>query len=930
MTEEANSQQPVFPPEIFEIIINNLAARPWTIVLTAEQGAALRSCSLTCKMFLPLARAHLLYRLAQLQFDDQDLDHLNQGASRHLPVNQFVDLWERKPFIKRYVQQLSLQLKNYTWPSIPEAELDRNTNSLLSLPSVKSIAISYSQAAGLVPKLSSSDQIGAMCIRLIDTYAAKKTLHTLIAKKMAELPFQQLFASGSLTTLSLDRCCMPPLTGPIIGIKSLTLRKMPLPVSTLSFFPDLEDLCIIRANITNCDNPANFSPPSFRLKSLVLDQCAENVYTNLDAFATSISTFFQYFYDKAEKQSVKPFSHLTKLFVVLANYSQFSVMEPILKDVAQTLRWFSFGGSITGIEVYVLTDDSRQFIAQEEDVTEALALKIANGTGAMAATCVEGLNVATQGGPNTAMTMTNDDSEYISQQPVFPLEIFEVIIDILAARPSTIALTKEQTTTLKACALVCKMFLNLARPHLYRFVEVTLETVTVRLPELRHLNDFVHLWERKPVIKQYVQQLSFQLQNLNWPALPSEAEFERYAHSLSSLPSVKIIAISYRQCRRASNAAQIPADIAKLSTSDRVGALFMRLIEACAARKTLHTLSCKKMAQLPYQQLFASVTLTTLSLDRCGVPPLTEPIRGLKSLTLRKMPLPVSTLSFFPDLDYLGIFRADITKCDRAASLPPPSFGLKTLDLDRCTYFNESGSLIASVSTFLQFYYDKAEEQGVKPFSHLTTLAAIVIQDDYSELSVFEPLLKDISGTLQSFTFGAFPPPQILTLDFIKHLHTETTTVSLRYQSMQWLDLSDDVNISFVTLVPLITSCYPSFPLDRILERFMTQNTSSQSSDSDSSDDHPLETGLKCWIQYFATLPSSLMGFTDIDKVDVYMVVNDAGHNVFIKDEGDMSDTFAQRIAASSGGMVATRLDGLNSAQGSRAQIMFYLACDEN
>ncbi|PPR03739.1 hypothetical protein CVT24_007387 [Panaeolus cyanescens] len=523
------------------------------------------------------------------------------------------------------------------------------------------------------------------------------------------------------------------------------------------------------------------------------------------------------------------------------------------------------------------------------------------------------------------MTMINDDSEFISKQPVFPQDIFEVVFDILAARPSPIALTKEQTTTLKACALVCKMFSSLARSHLYRLIEATLDMDPGLYPvETRRLDQVVELWEQAPVIKKYVQQLSFQLDGMMWSGLPSEAEFERYAPSFLSLPSVQSIAISYSQ--GSSNVGQITAPIPKLSTSDRVGSLFTRLIEACAARKTLHTLNCKKMAQLPYRQLFSSGTLTTLSLDRCGVLPLTEPVRGLKSLTLRKMPLPVSTLSFFPDLEYLCVLRANITKCDRPANLPPPSFGLKTLALDQCSYFKEHGSIVTSISTFFKYYYDKAEEQSLKPFGHLTSL--VVVLGDYSELSVLEPLLKDIGGTLQSFTFGVFPPTPIHTMDFMKHIHTPTTTVSLHYRSMQWLDLSDSINLSSVTLLPLITSCYPSFPLNHILERVMSQNTL-PAEDSDSSDDDSDETDLHSWLQYVATLPSLLSRFRGIKEVDIYVVVDDADYDVFIKEEGDMSDTFARMIAVGGGGMVATQLDRLDGAQGSRAQIMFYLACDD-
>lgn len=328
---------PVFPPEIFEAIISILAARPLIVALTEDQKSTLKRCALVSRFFLALSRAHL-FRLAEVGLDDDGEGRLDRLAS----------ILKATPSVQRAVQQISISLDAFTWPESSEADLQKRTDALLSLSDVRYIAVCYSNRRREgQERISAADEVGLFCTRLIKSHATKGTLDTLVVKKMSDIPYTMLFACPSLTTLSLDRCHpFPDLTEPIHTIRSLTWRKMDLPVSTLSYFPNLEVLRIIRADIKECSALAiaHMPAPSFQIRTLALEQCARYL-GGLGAFTASVTALLQYFYGKGEEKGVKPFDHLTTLSVILSGYAEFSVVTPLLRDVAGTLQSFSFGGA---------------------------------------------------------------------------------------------------------------------------------------------------------------------------------------------------------------------------------------------------------------------------------------------------------------------------------------------------------------------------------------------------------------------------------------------------------------------------------------------------------------------------------------------------------------------------------------------------------
>ncbi|KAF9041442.1 hypothetical protein BJ165DRAFT_1595854 [Panaeolus papilionaceus] len=418
---------PVFPPEIFEAIISILAARPLIVALTEDQKSTLKRCA-------------LVSRLAEVGLDDDGEGRLDRLAS----------ILKATPSVQRAVQQISISLDAFTWPESSEADLQKRTDALLSLSDVR-------RREGQ-ERISAADEVGLFCTRLIKSHATKGTLDTLVVKKMSDIPYTMLFACPSLTTLSLDRCHpFPDLTEPIHTIRSLTWRKMDLLVSTLSYFPNLEVLRIIRADIKECSALAiaHMPAPSFQIRTLALEQCARYL-GGLGAFTASVTALLQYFYGKGEEKGVKPFDHLTTLSVILSGYAEFSVVTPLLRDVAVSVvnlvqhfrksnlsisfkyqsmeildlvtnvnlstnndeatvvdhseiaflqSWGTFVSSslfdtqsgsgfmgLSEVEIYLLVDDNPNILKREEDVTDEMVDSLVGGYGIFAATSLGGFD----------------------------------------------------------------------------------------------------------------------------------------------------------------------------------------------------------------------------------------------------------------------------------------------------------------------------------------------------------------------------------------------------------------------------------------------------------------------------------------------------------------------------------------------------------
>ncbi|KAF9041409.1 hypothetical protein BJ165DRAFT_1488765 [Panaeolus papilionaceus] len=169
----------------------------------------------------------------------------------------------------KYIRQIHINLRRFRPNPNGETTTDfERIDPIVALPNVESVNIHYSRIGyGQPQTLNSQNTVGSLCHRIIEGYVERGTLRSLIVKKIEDLPFTLIATRTMLHTLSLDRCNLPCLEQAMPSVKNLTLRKMDLPVSTLSFFPNIEELHLMRLDIEKCVDTSRFPTPSFKIKN---------------------------------------------------------------------------------------------------------------------------------------------------------------------------------------------------------------------------------------------------------------------------------------------------------------------------------------------------------------------------------------------------------------------------------------------------------------------------------------------------------------------------------------------------------------------------------------------------------------------------------------------------------------------------------------
>lgn len=315
----------VFPSELFGHIIDAIAIKPPYIALAEEQIITLKNCAIVCKTFSPLCRGHL-FRSVVLGFD----------GVRQKKLIRLLELLEEQPAIKHFIREIVIDLESYTWPPFTDSHLERCTQVLTDLPRVNAISISYSSYR--IQTLTPQHDIGSLCSRLAEVYTKQGMLHTLTVKKLDGLPFSDLLSCGSLTYLSLDRCEVPVLKERVPSVRRLTLRKMnTTPVSILSYFPNLEELNMIRSELQSSQAPRLPLPP-FGIQRLSLEWCS---LWGGDQHLNATSAFLNYFEEKAAEAGNKPFDQVTELGLVLDGRADLTKLANLLQNMTR-LQYLSF------------------------------------------------------------------------------------------------------------------------------------------------------------------------------------------------------------------------------------------------------------------------------------------------------------------------------------------------------------------------------------------------------------------------------------------------------------------------------------------------------------------------------------------------------------------------------------------------------------
>ncbi|KAF9041376.1 hypothetical protein BJ165DRAFT_1488625 [Panaeolus papilionaceus] len=296
--------------------------------------------------------------------------------------------------------------------------------------------------------------------------------------------------------------------------------------------------------------------------------------------------------------------------------------------------------------------------------------------------------------------------------------------------------------------------------------------------------------------------------------------------------------------------------------------------------------------------------LHTLSLDRCDLASLSQAMPSVKHLTLRKIGIPVSTLSLFPNIDELHIIRLDIEKCVDTSRFPNPSFKIRTLILECCSRRGGVEAVNNSISSLWIYFQSKAHEQGVQPFEHLHTLGMSFYEDP--AYFITKQLIKE-APNLQNM-FLAFPSYRLDILDLVRKS-------IYRVESLQYTYISpDDVHIpdvGFMSQAAFMRHCMsyrPSFSANNELvthpafiaplihpetQRFSLRNLA--------------HTTLKAWAEWVTLLKDIYPNATGLEATHVLMIDQRP-----ISDEGEGFDEVAEKIAKKAGRLWGLHFCGFN------------------
>ncbi|KAF9041316.1 hypothetical protein BJ165DRAFT_1488429 [Panaeolus papilionaceus] len=305
-----------------------------------------------------------------------------------------------------------------------------------------------------------------------------------------------------------------------------------------------------------------------------------------------------------------------------------------------------------------------------------------------------------------------------TEESAFPFEIYGKIIDIIdnesVATGLSLSAIRDNTFTLKSCALVCRAFGHLTRPYIFRTANISL--YEGKKGDTR-LQQFTRLLEEKPSYRDYITDL-----HLNF--VDSELGYVPIYHQVVKLQQCIDIVRLLPNINSLTLLSPPPWCDPQSSDADGTSALFGQLIDFCGiGGPQLRTLHARRLDYLLHAKISGSA-LVSLTLDRCQWLRLSAPLPHLISLKAKNISAPIrlSFLFYLPNLTELEFelceFQEETHRRKKKATAPVlrPSFQLTTLSI------NPSKLFIIEYLKFYGFYCDHQEETGVEPFQNITTL----------------------------------------------------------------------------------------------------------------------------------------------------------------------------------------------------------------
>ncbi|KAF9041343.1 hypothetical protein BJ165DRAFT_1488557 [Panaeolus papilionaceus] len=503
---------------------------------------------------------------------------------------------------------------------------------------------------------------------------------------------------------------------------------------------------------------------------------------------------------------------------------------------------------------------------------------------------------------NTDLELASAGEPISSHQPVFPIELFGHIIDVLCERLDGAPLNDDQLITVKSCSLVCSSFVAISRKHIFQRIGLHLLMETPqRLENLAQL-----LEEASPDMKTCFRHLNINMGGYNYIcSIPSmKLLVSRILIALLPLPCIESIAILF---------SIPPVKEHRPSTQGGdVTDLCHRLVETSISRGTLRTLYVKKMVELSILPGTSGLTsLHTLYLDR-GDFNLTQHITSIKNLTIRKNRVPLTFISHFPALQTLQILRCQFYETNTPAPMAPPN-GLMHLNLELCSTSGDTvPDYTSSLSMFLDFFHAESGKRGVEAFGKLRTLEVTFSQGP--DFSVLDSLLRD-AKKLESVSFRVLPMANISLSRMFDGIRSTRPSLSLRLNGHlgYFSDIREGVPpSSHLQSVGILSTFSRKIPL---------HFDSIQASDAVQPHMTP---GWRAWDKFLTYLSASNSKFIDLGEMELCIFIDGEGKEVE-KSDGTrvpawtkVVDELGQREA----GLLGTYLENISGTTRSRVKLM--------
>ncbi|KAF9044089.1 hypothetical protein BJ165DRAFT_180994 [Panaeolus papilionaceus] len=238
----SSSRSPVFPLEIFHLILQNLSYHELIFNSFALNIDDLRQCSLVCRAWAPICQAYL--------FKSINMRSLDAG-----PARGTIRAIAAHPKIASYIQSISYTSRTTTTTTTTVGDQeghipDQIVSTLLTLPNLHSVTMKSFSSSSNFHRLCAGDLV---LFRLWEAYKSSTSLEDLTLYRIRDAPLTTVLSFPYLKSLTLWSCCWTdwqpqPVstavrkTSKIESLKILLVKD--LSYAFLSFLPYLKKLSV--------------------------------------------------------------------------------------------------------------------------------------------------------------------------------------------------------------------------------------------------------------------------------------------------------------------------------------------------------------------------------------------------------------------------------------------------------------------------------------------------------------------------------------------------------------------------------------------------------------------------------------------------------------------------------------------------------------